>query len=179
MKKFANKKIILTLIILVLIIATAIYFGIVPLAQKSASLYKDNKDKTAQLVHSEEEIKNLKDLEKTLRKEKPKIEKTLNYLPKKDVTNFVTQTEALANATGNSLKSVEFKEGKTPLVSVVDTKEKLFEIIIGGNFTSINGFLGGLDKLTQFNNVYNVSINVSDEEALATIMGGIYTRKDE
>ncbi len=179
MKKFANKKTILTLIILVLIIAAVIYFGIVPLAQKSASLYKNNKDKTAQLTQLEEEIDNLKNLEKTLRKEKSKIEKTLNYLPKKDVTNFVTQTEALAGTTGNSLKSVEFKEEKTPLVSVDSTKEKLFEIIIGGNFTSINGFLGGLNKLTQFNNVYNVSIDVSDEGALATITGGIYTRKDE
>ncbi len=178
MKTPINKKTILSLIIFAIIIAAVIYFGIKPLVQKSFSLYKNNKDKAAQLEQLEADINTLEDLETILRKEKSKIEKTLNYLPKKDVTNFVTQAEALAGGTGNSLKSVEFKEQKNPLVSVANTKEKFFEIVIGGNFASINAFLGGLNKLTQFNNVYNISLDVSEEKILATITGAIYTRTE-
>ena len=126
----------------------------------------------------QEEINYLKDLETSLKKDKSKISKTLNYLPKKDTTNFVTQTEALAVNTGNILKSVKFKESKQPLVSVANTKEKAFDIIIGGNFNSIQSFLSGLEKLTQFNNVYNIAIDVSDEGVLSTLTGAIYTRED-
>ena len=178
MKLAINKKTILNLIIVILVLAAIIYFGIKPLTQKSVSLYKDNKDKNAQLEKLGAEIDILKNLKITLIKEKTKIEKVLNYLPKKDVTNFVTQAEALAVGTGNSLKSVEFKEEKKPLVSVAGTKEKTFEIIISGNFVSINAFLDGLNKLTQFNNVYNISIDVTDEETSTIISGAIYTRTE-
>jgi len=62
------------------------------------------------------------------------------------------------------------------LANVAGTKENKFEITIIGNYSSAYNFLSGLEKLTQFNNVYTLSINLSENKVTAIIGGASYNR---
>jgi len=176
-KDFSNQKNTINLVLVIILIAAAIYFGIRPLAAKLASVYRDNREKSAYLNTLSIELSDLENAEKTLKSKRNLIDDVLTYLPEKDASNFITQVETLAQKIGGSCDSIKFQEEKTPYVTNADVDEKIFEIVFTGNFNAIRGFLVGLNKLNQYNNIYTVSISVEENKTYATIVGGIYTRK--
>jgi len=178
-KDTSNRKNVINLILVVLLIAAAVYFGIRPLAGKLASVYQDSREENASLSRSNIELGDLETINKILENKKALIEEVLAYLPEADSANFIAQAEALAKKVGGTCESIKFNDEKTPYITNYDTDEKIFEIVFDGNFSAIRNFLVGLSKLNQYNNVYSVSISVEEDKTYATILGGIYTRKTQ
>ena len=167
-------------IFLVILIAIS-YFVIKPLTDKTFQKYKESLDKKAQLEQLKSELAELEKTETQLKNKQSKINKVLNYLPLSNTNNFVTQTEGLAAKGGNQLNSIKCGEpqkgsDQKKLANVAGTKENKFEITIIGNYSSAYNFLSGLEKLTQFNNVYTLSINLSENKVTAIIGGASYNR---
>jgi Tfp pilus assembly protein PilO len=172
-----SKKNVITLVIYLIVVGLIIYIGLVPLAKKTADLYKSYKDKAAQLDASQKEIVNLNTLQNMINSNPSTISNIVNYIPRTDNTEFVNQVESLAIKGGNTFQSFKYLTNAKAIINVSGTTEKEYELVIKGNYPSITNFLNGLTKINQINNVYNISILTDQNGTTATIDGAVYLRK--
>ena len=173
---FLDRKNLITLGVFIVLAALAMYFGVRPLTFYSINKYKENKDKNASLNQLKIEVDELGKAQKDFESQKSTIEIINSYIPITDTSNFTVEIDALANQTKNHIQSLKFPNDNKVTIPTSGVNSKQYELALKGSYNSIYNFISGLDKLNQFNIVYNVSINYSNNEVIGTIKGIIFNR---
>ncbi len=158
-KLISDKKNLILIIMLILIIAVSMAIIIFPLTNYLKNSYQNYLDNSAKLLALEEKYKDLKELENEQKDIIQANENFLKFIPdEQESEDMMVTLDALAKQTSNSLPKFSVSEEEETAASGRVATKKI-DISLEGSFSNILYFIQKIENLQRFNQIQSFSFN--------------------
>lgn len=155
----SDKKNLILIISLVLIIVLSFIFIVKPLANKVKNTYQNYLDKNATLATLEEKYETLKEFQDIETEITEANQNFLKFIPdEQESEDIMVSLDALARQTSNILPSFSVSK-EDPTETSGRIAKRNIEITLGGTFANILDFIQKAENLQRFNQIDSISLN--------------------